>query len=185
MPQAETMAIEITSELRARLGRISLFLCDVDGVLTDATVFVQGGGAEFKAFNIQDGLGLVNLRRHGVKVGWISSRYSASTDARAKELQIDFLEYATSGKVAAVETIREKARVTWTEVCYAGDDLVDLAPLRRVGAAIAVANAVDEVKAAAHYVTLVRGGAGAVREISDLILKSQGKWDQVLAGYSY
>jgi 3-deoxy-D-manno-octulosonate 8-phosphate phosphatase (KDO 8-P phosphatase) len=170
---------------RSRLKRVKLLLCDVDGVLTDGSVYI-GGATEFKQFNIQDGLGLVLWRRAGLKTGWVSARPSAATKLRARELKIDFLIQQTDrqSKVAAVEKLLAQTRLSWAEVCFVGDDIVDLGPLRRAGVAVAVANAVREVKAAAHRVTAAAGGRGAVREVVEMILKAQGKWDVFVAHYT-
>jgi 3-deoxy-D-manno-octulosonate 8-phosphate phosphatase (KDO 8-P phosphatase) len=158
---------------------VKLLLTDVDGVMTDGSVFITQEG-EFKQFSIQDGLGLVLLRKCGVKVGWISARPSLITARRAEELKIDFLSQKKESKLAAAEEMLAAARVNWEEVCFVGDDVVDLCLLRRVGLAVAVANAIDEVKAAAHCVTTVPGGHGAVREVVTMILKAQGKWAPLL-----
>ncbi|HWX21333.1 MAG TPA: HAD hydrolase family protein [Candidatus Binatia bacterium] len=168
------------ASLSTRLSRIKLLLCDVDGVLTDGSVFI-GRGAEFKQFNIQDGLGLVKLRRAGLKVGWISSRPSAATAQRAEELKIDFLRQDKGSKVATIEPLLARTGLKWDEVCYVGDDIVDLGPLKRAGVAVAVANAVGEAEAAADYVTKAAGGHGAVREVVELILKAQNKWKNIVA----
>jgi len=177
------MAGEISPELEARLAKIRILLCDVDGVLTDASIFV-GGELELKQFNIQDGLGLVTLRRQGLKVGWVSSRPSPATTQRAEELKIDFLLQQKGSKVEVIEQLLRQIELTWAEVCYAGDDVVDLGPLKRAGVAVAVANGVAEVRALAHYTTRAPGGHGAVREIVELILKAQKKWDGVVATYA-
>jgi len=166
--------------LCAALKGIRLFLCDVDGVLTDASVFI-GGAEEIKRFNIQDGLGLVALRRQGVKVGWISSRLSPATARRARELKIDFLQQEKGSKVRAVERLLAQTGFGWDEVCYVGDDIVDLGVMQRAGVAVAVANGVAEAHAAADYITRACGGHGAVREVAELILKAQGKWARVVA----
>jgi 3-deoxy-D-manno-octulosonate 8-phosphate phosphatase (KDO 8-P phosphatase) len=177
------MPAKIPTALRAKLAQVKLLLCDVDGVLTDASVFI-GGATELKRFNIQDGLGLVVLRREGLKVGWVSSRPSPATAQRAEELKIDFLQQDKGSKVAAVEYILGQTGLTWEEVCYVGDDIIDLGVLRRAGVAVAVANGVAEAKAAAHYVTRASGGHGAVREVAELLLKAQNKWERVVAGYA-
>ncbi len=179
------MPAKISPQLRSRLKRVELLLCDVDGVLTDGSVFI-GAEGEFKAFNIRDGLGLVLLRRAGLKTGWVSARPSAATQRRARELKIDFLveQNDRTGKVAAVENLLAQTRLGWKEVCFVGDDIVDLGPLRRAGVAVAVANAVPEAKAAAHLVTRADGGRGAVREIVELILKAQKKWNGFVARYA-
>jgi 3-deoxy-D-manno-octulosonate 8-phosphate phosphatase (KDO 8-P phosphatase) len=173
----------ISSSLRAQLNRIKILLCDVDGVLTDGSVFI-GGGTELKRFNILDGLGLVTLRREGIKVGWVSSRPSPATTQRAEELKIDFLVQRKGSKVAAVELLLAEAGLLWDEVCYIGDDIVDIGPLRRAGVAVAVANAVSEAKTVADYVTQNRGGHGAVREVVELILKAQHKWRHIVADHA-
>ena len=165
--------------LNTALKRIRLFLCDVDGVLTDGSVFI-GGQQEVKLFNIQDGLGLVRLRREGLKVGWVSSRPSAATARRARELKIDFLRQEKGSKVCVVERLLARTGFRWEEVCYMGDDIVDLGVLKRAGVAVAVANAVAEARAASDYVTRAVGGHGAVREVVELILKAQNKWRRIV-----
>jgi 3-deoxy-D-manno-octulosonate 8-phosphate phosphatase (KDO 8-P phosphatase) len=173
-----------TSALKARLSRIKLFLCDVDGVLTDGSVFI-GGAREIKRFNIRDGLGMVFLRRAGFRVGWVSARPSAVTEMRAAELEIDFLiqQGDRTGKTGTVEKLLRRLKLDWNAVCFVGDDVVDLGPLRRAGFAVAAGDARPEVKAAAHYVTRAPGGRGAVREVAEMLLKAQGKWDAIVAHY--
>ena len=163
--------------LAARLKRVKLFLCDVDGVLTDGSIFI-GGEREFKRFNIRDGLGLVLARRAGVKVGWVSARPSAATKLRAEELKIDFLvqQGDNMSKTAAIEQLLAAQKLNWNDVCFVGDDIIDLGPLTRAGLAVAVGDAVPEAKAAAHWVTRAPGGRGAVRETVEMILQAQGKW---------
>jgi 3-deoxy-D-manno-octulosonate 8-phosphate phosphatase (KDO 8-P phosphatase) len=169
--------------LAAKLARVKIFLCDVDGVLTNATVLI-GDGREFKQFHIQDGLGLRLLQRGGIKVGWVSNRPSTATQQRADELKVDFLYQAKGSKVDAVEVILSKTGYDWDDVCYIGDDVVDLGALKRAGVAIAVANAIDEAKALADYVTWAEGGRGAVREVVGLLLKAQNKWQKLVLEYS-
>jgi 3-deoxy-D-manno-octulosonate 8-phosphate phosphatase (KDO 8-P phosphatase) len=172
-----------TAPLNAAFKHIRLLLCDVDGVLTDASVFI-GGMQELKRFNIRDGLGLVRLRRAGLKVGWISGRPSPATTRRARELKIDFLRQGKGSKVCAVESLLAQTGFRWDEVCYMGDDIIDLGVLKRAGLAVAVANGVAEVRAAADYVTQASGGHGAVREVVELILKAQNKWARIVAEYA-
>ncbi len=172
-----------SATLAAALRRIRLLLCDVDGVLTDATVFI-GLDGEMKQFNIRDGLGLVAAQRQGLKVGWISSRPSPATARRAKELKIDFLRQQKGSKVCVVERLLAQTGFRWDEVCYVGDDIVDLGVLKRVGVAVAVANGAAEAQAAADYVTRAGGGRGAVREVVELILKAQNKWERVVAEHA-
>ena len=178
------MPIRIAPSLHSRLKRVKLFLCDVDGVLTDGSVYL-GGAREIKRFNIRDGLGLVFLRRAGLKVGWVSARPSPVTEARAAELGIDFLVQQGDrlSKTGAVEKLLRRTRLDWAAVCFVGDDVVDLGPLTRAGLAVAVADARPEVKAAAHHVTRAAGGRGAVRETAEMILQAQGKWEPTIAVY--
>ena len=156
----------------------------MDGVLTDGSVYI-GAQQEVKRFNIQDGLGLVVLRRAHIKVGWISSRPSPATTLRARELKITFLVQQKDrlGKAALIEPILKREKLGWDAVCYVGDDIVDLGPLKKAGVGVAVANAVSEARGAADFVTRAAGGAGAVREVVEMILKAQGKWDAIVDGY--
>ena len=176
---------KISKSLTARLKRVKLFLCDVDGVLTDGSIFI-GGEREFKRFNIRDGLGLVLARRAGLKVGWVSARPSLATKLRADELKIDFLIQQGDGtsKTAAIEQLLAQEKLSWAETCFVGDDIIDLGPLTRAGLAVAVGDGVAEARAAAHHVTQAAGGRGAVRETVELILQTQGKWRQFLEKYS-
>jgi 3-deoxy-D-manno-octulosonate 8-phosphate phosphatase (KDO 8-P phosphatase) len=171
------------AQLRPRLRRIKLFLCDVDGVLTDGTVWM-GGGVETKRFHIRDGLGLKFLQRHGIKVGWVSRRPSSATTQRADDLKIDFLSQHNGGKIPAVEAILKQTNLNWNAVCYVGDDVVDVGVLDRAGVAVAVGDAVPEAKAAADYVTRAAGGQGAIREIAEMILKAQDKWRLIVSEYA-
>jgi 3-deoxy-D-manno-octulosonate 8-phosphate phosphatase (KDO 8-P phosphatase) len=178
-----------TSDVRAkklvtRLKHIKLFLCDVDGVLTDGSIFI-GGEREFKRFNIRDGLGLVLARRAGLKVGWVSARPSLATKMRAEELKIDFLvqQGDHTGKTVAIEQLLAQEKLTWAETCFVGDDIIDLGPLTRAGFSVAVGDGVPEAKKAAHFVTESAGGRGAVREAVEMILRAQGKWGQFIAAY--
>ena len=176
---------KISKPSAARLKRIKLFLCDVDGVLTDGSIFI-GGEREFKRFNIRDGLGMVLARRAGLKVGWISARPSLATKLRADELKIDFLvqQGDNVSKTAAIEHLLAQERLNWSEVCFVGDDILDLGPLTRAGFSVAVGDAVAEAKAAAHFTTKAVGGRGAVREVLELILQAQGKWQPFLKHYA-
>jgi 3-deoxy-D-manno-octulosonate 8-phosphate phosphatase (KDO 8-P phosphatase) len=177
------MQTEIPNALSARLAKVKLFLCDVDGILTDASVFI-GLEQEIKRFHIRDGLGIMMLRKEGIQVGWVSNRPSTATTLRAEELKIDFLVQDKGNKVQKVENLLAQTGFKWDEVCYMGDDVVDLGVLKRVGVAASVADAITEAKAAAHYVTQADGGHGAVREVVELILKAQNRWDRLVAEHS-
>jgi len=171
------------STLFAALEKVRLFLCDVDGVLTDGTVSISHGD-EAKSFHIQDGLGLRLLQQSGIRVGWVSNRPSPATSRRARELKVDYLHQEKGSKVAAVEGMLAQSGADWSEVCYIGDDVVDLAVLRRVGLPVVVANAIDEAKSLARHVTRRAGGEGAVREVAELVLKAQNKWARWIEEYS-
>ena len=179
------MPRKISAAIRQRAARIKLFLCDVDGVLTDGSIFI-GGEREFKRFNIRDGLGLVLARRAGLKVGWVSARPSLATKMRATELKIDFLvqQGDNISKTAAIEHLLAQEKLNWRDVCFVGDDIIDLGPLTRAGLAVAVGDAVPAAKAAAHFTTKAVGGRGAVREAVELILRAQKKWAQFEKKYS-
>ncbi|MDB6021608.1 MAG: 3-deoxy-D-manno-octulosonate 8-phosphate phosphatase, YrbI family [Pedosphaera sp.] len=174
------MSKEITVDLYAKLAKVKLFLCDVDGILTDSSIFI-GMPEEIKRFHIRDGLGMLMLREQGIKVGWVSRRPSHATTRRAEELKIDFLEQGRGSKVTVVESLLAKTGFQWEEVCYMGDDIVDLGVLRRAGVAATVADAIYEAKVASHYVTQANGGRGGVREVVELILKAQNLWEKLVA----
>jgi 3-deoxy-D-manno-octulosonate 8-phosphate phosphatase (KDO 8-P phosphatase) len=168
--------------LEARLSRVKLFLCDVDGVLTNGIV-LMGDGKEYKSFHIQDGLGLRLLQQQGIKVGWVSNRPSEATRQRAEDLKVDYLFQGKGNKIEAVESILREAKLAWDDVSYMGDDVVDLGALKRAGLAVTVANGIAEAKAMAHYVTRAHGGAGAVRELVDMVLKAQKRWAKIIAEF--
>ncbi|MGZ8940331.1 MAG: KdsC family phosphatase [Limisphaerales bacterium] len=132
--------------LRPRLKSVRLFLCDVDGILTDTAVWM-GAEDELKRFNIQDGLGLRLLQKEGIKVGWVSNRPSFATSQRAFDLKVDFLVQSHDGdKVAGVQKILQETRTGWEQLCYMGDDIVDLGVLKRCGLAVTVPHALREAK---------------------------------------
>lgn len=177
------MALKSSRALQAKLKGVKLFLTDVDGVITDGTVYM-GGGMETKRFHIRDGLGLKFLQRHGIKVGWVSRRPSDATQQRADDLKIDFLVQHQGGKIEGVETILRQTGLNWADICYVGDDIVDIGVMKRAGLSVAVGDGVTEAKAAADYVTKAHGGNGAIREITEMILKAQNKWKLVVSEYA-
>ena len=168
---------------RLRLKKIRCLLLDVDGVLTDGKLHVTGTGDEFKSFDIQDGHGIAMALRTGLLVGFVSGRSSSATAKRAAELGVKIVYQSPVNKMELVETIKAEHQLRDAEICFVGDELVDLPVLRRVGFAVAVANATTEVKAVAHYITRRAGGAGAVREVIEMILKATGRWEQAIAKY--
>lgn len=166
--------------VEAQAKKIKLIICDVDGVLTDGRIIYDSTGRELKNFDVQDGLGIVLLKKCGLQTAIISARESRVVAQRAKELKIDHVFTGVFPKISAYEQLVKKLKVRDNEVCFIGDDLPDLAILKRVGLAVAVFNAVDEVKKVAHYTARKRGGNGAVREVAEKILKAQGFWPKIL-----
>jgi 3-deoxy-D-manno-octulosonate 8-phosphate phosphatase (KDO 8-P phosphatase) len=173
---------KVSRGVAARAKKIRILLMDVDGVLTDGHVWLlshrDGSASEIKGFSAYDGAGLKIARTAGLRTGIITGRESAAVAQRARECEIEFVYQGRAEKLPAYEEILRATRVTDGEVAYVGDDLPDLSILRRVGLAVAVANASPEVKRAAHYVTARSGGEGAVREVIELIVKEQGKWEE-------
>jgi len=162
------------------LKNIKVLVMDVDGVLTDGKIIVDSNGVESKNFDVQDGLGIVFLKQCGIKTAIISARQSEVVKFRAGDLKIDQVFVGVYPKISAYEEMLKNFGVSDEEVCFIGDDVVDLSVLKRVGFAVAVDNAVFEVKKQADYVTKRSGGHGAVREVVELILKAKGQWTKEL-----
>jgi len=167
-----------------RCQSIELILSDVDGVLTDGNIVLDSQGIETKRFHIRDGMGIKLWQKAGYQFGLISLRSSHMVKVRAAELGIHIIRQGTDDKLAAVQQILKELRLDRRQVCYLGDDLPDLRAIRSVGLGVAVADACAELRQAAHYITAASGGAGAVREIIELILKAQRRWDDVIQAYS-
>ena len=156
---------------RARAVRLAIF--DVDGVMTDGTLYIGAEGEAFKAFNILDGHGVKMLQAAGIEAAIISGRSSRAVERRAAELAIRHVVQGSADKVAAFEKLRGELGIDAAACAFVGDDLPDLAVMQRCGLAVAVANAVEAVKEAAHYVTRAHGGRGAVREFCDLVVRAR------------
>ena len=167
-----------------RAKKVRLLLLDCDGVLTDGRIQMTAGGDETKAFDVRDGHGIVMLQRAGIKVGIISGRRSSVVQARVQELGIAHLHEMAWTKTEPFRQILAEEGLAETAVCFVGDDVVDIPLLRRAGLAVAVADAVEEVRRYAHYTTRRKGGRGAVREVIELILKSQDKWNELMKRYT-
>src|SRR5665213_1378934 len=167
--------------LNARAKQIRVLLMDVDGVLTDGHIWLlsrrDGTASEIKGFSAYDGAGLKLARAAGLRTGVITGRESTAVAQRARECEIEFVYQHRATKMGSFEEILQLTGADPSEVSYVGDDLPDIPVLERVGLAVAVANAAPEVKRAAHFVTTRSGGAGAVREVIELIVKAQGKWE--------
>lgn len=166
-----------------RATRIRLLVLDVDGVLTDGRVVYDDTGREIKFFDVRDGHGLKLLQRAGVKVAWLSGRGSQANRVRAQELGVERLIEKCLVKLPALTELMAVCGVQPEQVAYMGDDLIDLPALRAVGLALAPADAMPEVRQAAHLVCTQPGGRGAVRQACELILKASGAWAEVTARY--
>jgi 3-deoxy-D-manno-octulosonate 8-phosphate phosphatase (KDO 8-P phosphatase) len=162
---------------------IELILADVDGVLTDGSIIFTNEGIEIKRFNIRDGLGIKLWQRAGGKFGLITGRNSHIVNVRAGELGIEIVRQGTEKKVTEVKEILAQLRLEPQQACFIGDDLPDLAAMRYVGLGVAVADAAVDVRQAADYVTNLAGGTGAVREVIEMVLRAQQRWDDVLHPY--
>ena len=167
----------------ARALKVRLLLLDVDGVMTDGTIYLDDAGAQVKGCNIMDGLGLNLLKKAGVTCGIITGRMSGVVSARARELSIEHVFQGCGDKVAAGMQVAKAEGLTMSQVAFVGDDLIDLPLLAKVGLAVAVPGGAQEVRDAAPHVTHAAGGHGAVREVCELILKSQGRWEETLTRY--
>jgi 3-deoxy-D-manno-octulosonate 8-phosphate phosphatase (KDO 8-P phosphatase) len=170
--------------LLERARKTRLLIMDVDGVLTDGRIIQDGHGHELKVFDVKDGHGIVMAHRAKLRTALISGRESETITRRAEELGIELVFQKIWNKLEVYEKILVDTELTHDEVAYIGDDLIDIPLLRRVGLAVAVADAVDEVKAAAHLITQRPGGQGAVREVIELILRAQGHWDSLIERYT-
>ena len=159
-------------------------LFDVDGVLTDGKVLMHADGSESKRFDLKDGAALVWAQRVGLRVGLVSARPSAVTDQRAAELRIRLLVQCHGPKIRAYRQILRRERLADAEVAYMGDDLLDLPVLLRAGLSAAPSDAVEEVRRRVDYVTRAAGGSGAVRELVELLLRAQGRWDPFVAEWT-
>jgi 3-deoxy-D-manno-octulosonate 8-phosphate phosphatase (KDO 8-P phosphatase) len=175
----------MTAEARAKNIKVLIF--DVDGVLTDGQIFVipnsQGHGVEAKGFSAHDGLGISLGRLGGLRIGIITKRQSQTVAIRANDLKLEFIYQGQSHKMIAVREILEKTGYTLDQLAYVGDDIVDLPVLRQCGLAIATANARQQVKSVAHFVTSNPGGFGGARDAIDFILTAQGTLEKVIEQY--
>ncbi len=175
---------EPTPDVLERAKRIRLFLMDIDGTLSSGVCLISlpndGGIAEMKIFDAQDGLGLKLAHTMGIKTGFITGRKSPAVAQRASELSVDYVYLGQATKTQAYEECLQRAGVTDEQTAYMGDDLPDMPLSRRAGLAIAVANAAPELKAISHFVTSRRGGEGAAREVVELLLKAQGIWETAI-----
>ena len=170
--------------LDERCQPIELVLSDVDGVLTDGRVVLDSRGIETKQFHIRDGMGVALWQKAGYRFAMVTRRSSQAVKIRAAELGVEIVRQGADDKLAVAREILDELGLSLKQACYIGDDLPDLPVVRAVRLGVAVADAAVEVRRAAQYVTTARGGAGAVRETIETILKAQRRWDDVIQAYS-
>lgn len=169
-------------ELQEKAKKIKFLVLDADGIMTDGKIYYGNYGDEIKAFDVKDGLGIVFLKGAGIDTAIITAKKSRIVRFRAKDLGIRYV-YENSSKLATFNKLLKRFGLTKDEVCFMGDDIIDIPVLKNTGLSVTVPQAADEVKAAASHITKANAGSGAVREICELILKSQDKWEEVTKKY--
>jgi 3-deoxy-D-manno-octulosonate 8-phosphate phosphatase (KDO 8-P phosphatase) len=167
----------------ARAAKIKLLLFDVDGVLTDGKILLHADGSESKTFDIKDGTAIVWAQRLGLTVGFLSARTSAATSQRAAQLGITLIHQGVRSKLDTYDQIADSLMLDDEQVAYMGDDILDLPVLLRVGLAAAPSDAAQDVRTRVHWVSQCKGGSGAARELIELILRAQGRWESLVATY--
>lgn len=178
-----SVASRINASVRAKIEKIKVLGLDVDGVMTDGRLYYHDDGTETKAFDVRDGHGIKMLQHAGIEVVLISGRSCPMVEKRAADLGITDITQGVRDKVPALERIIAERGLTLEQMAFIGDDIVDIPVLSRIGLAVAVADALEYVIETAHYVTLAPGGRGAVREVIELILVVQGKWEEIAEPY--
>jgi 3-deoxy-D-manno-octulosonate 8-phosphate phosphatase (KDO 8-P phosphatase) len=171
--------------IEEKLQKVKLLILDVDGVMTDGRIIMDYKGREMKNFDVRDGHGLKIIQRYGIKVAILTGRQSKVVEHRARDLDINDVYQGALNKKDVFEKILEKHNLSAGAVAFMGDDIVDIPVLKRVGFSVAVADALDVVKKSVDYITVNRGGHGAVREICEMILQAQGKWPEIAAKYEF
>jgi len=170
-------------QLSQKFKKIKLLLLDVDGVLTDGRIIYDSRGHDMKFFDVHDGLGVYLLKKAGIPTILVTAKGSGAIKPRARDMRVDTVFADVSPKTKVLYKILKRYKISTDEICFIGDDLVDLCLMKKVGFPVAVFNAAPEIKQAAKYITLRQGGRGAVREVAELILKSQGKWESMVEAY--
>lgn len=173
----------MTAKSGTNLADIQLLALDVDGVLTDGTITINADGSETKSFNVHDGHGIRLWQRAGLKIAFLSGRLSEPTALRARQFEIEYVFQDCHDKLPFLQEFVERLGLSSQNIAYVGDDLTDVPSIRYAGFGIAVANAVDEVKEYADFVTARPGGSGAVREVIEHILKNTGRWQDLMKRY--
>ena len=166
--------------MNPKIKKIKMIISDIDGVWTDGSFYKGTDGKEFKKFNVNDGVGVAMAKAAGYKIALISGRYSPATEYRAKELNIEDVYNGGLNKIIAYEELKIKYNLIDSEIAYVGDDLIDIPVMEKVGAPIAVENAITSVKKISIYITKTSGGYGAFRESVSWIIDQQGKTDDIL-----
>jgi 3-deoxy-D-manno-octulosonate 8-phosphate phosphatase (KDO 8-P phosphatase) len=173
----------IPAAVQKKAAKIKLILLDVDGVLTDGGIIIDDRGMESKRFDVRDGQGITLLIHSGIKVGLLTGRYSNIVRRRAKELGITIVYQGAQNKVEIYERIRRKIGLKDEQIAYVGDDITDLPVLRKAGLAIGVRDGWPGLRVEVDYITETKGGKGAVREVSELVLKAQSLWERLTLRY--
>ena len=174
---------KLGSALADKIGKVKVLILDVDGVLTDGRIVISDDGQETKCFNVRDGHVLKMIRRAGVEVMFLTGRKSRVVEHRARELGVERLYQGALDKLAVLQEILNSTGLSPGQVAYMGDDIVDLPVLRRAGFSVTVSDAHEDVLKAVDLVTKNPGGRGAVREVCEIILKVQGKWEGLMERY--
>jgi len=164
---------------KSNLAGIRAIFMDVDGILTDGKI-ILGNSIELKSFHVRDGMAIAIARRCNIKIGFITNRSSDAVKRRADELKIDFLSQGTHNKLSCLKEISSTEKISMNEICYIGDDIIDIPVLKNVGFSATVADAPDEIKRCVHYISKKNGGCEAVRDIIQHVLSAQGKWDRTI-----
>jgi 3-deoxy-D-manno-octulosonate 8-phosphate phosphatase (KDO 8-P phosphatase) len=177
----------VSPDAEERARRVELLLMDVDGVMTDGQILIipgsNGAVHEYKTFNVRDGVALTFARRVGLRLGILTGRCSESVAVRARELGLEVVEQGSLNKLDTYQKIRSTVSLDDTQIAFMGDDIQDLPCLRRAGLAIGPADAQQDIRAFCHLITEHSGGHGAVRDALEFIIRSQGKWDQIMSRY--
>lgn len=177
------MALNIEESVLNKAKKVKLLLLDVDGVLTDGRIIYDSAGRDSKFFDVRDGLGVTVLNKAGIKTILITAKGSKAIKPRARDMLVEAVYENILPKSVVLDRILKKYKVSSEEICFMGDDLVDLCIMKRVGFPVAVFNSCAQVRCVASYITFKEGGRGAVREVAELILKSQGLWEKILKIY--
>ena len=173
----------MNSQIVERARRVKMLISDIDGVMTDGRIVYSIYGDELKFFDVTDGFGISLLNKAGIKTVIMTAKKSKIVKMRGRDLGVTRVYAGFLDKLIPFNDVLKRFNIAPEDICFIGDDLIDFPVLKKVGFAVSVPNAVEEVKAVAHYITSRPGGRGAVREVCDLILKSQDKWEQATARF--